>query len=371
MSKWARTLVWAACGAAATARADKEFTYRFVPGNELRAVAKFERTTRRTVKEKRVPSTQIGTVSTVTEVKSVDAQGVATVELRVLKVEFTDNFPQRKFISDDSRRQDKADGWELYKDAKLTARVDAKGKISDVKPDADTAAYWASQPREFRDLVEGDGLVRLLPFALPLPAKAVTTNVGWRQPQAAVEGRPFGKREIALLYSYAGNRKDAGHAFDEISVRGEVKPPEATAKYDLLLSSVDGRADFETAKGELWSYRVVEDYLYNPKGAKPPKHVVLIGGNEKGGGSGDDGDGMAGKEPPKKETKKKKDGKSGKGMGMGMPGKGMKGKDASEREKEKQKEKEKEEEERDKSVELQLVRTFTLSYHGKPLKDSE
>jgi hypothetical protein len=376
MARFAWVWACAGCGFLAAARADKEFAYKFVPGEEYRAVNKFERTTKRTIREKRVPSVQSAAVHTIAEVSAVDPKGVATVNLHIAKVEFAvSSVPVRKYISDDPKHQDKADGWELYKDARLTATVDGKGKVLSVKPDADTAAYWAQQPRELSEMTNAENLARLLPFAIPLPEKAVTTNVGWREPRTFDDGRPLGKREMFFLYAYAGNRRAGAALLDEIAVRGEVKPPEATAKYDLLESSVSGRAEFDSAYGKLKSLNVLEDYLYNPRDAKLPKNIELTGG-AKGGGPTDDEGGMMGEggsKPPaddagmakKKGAKKKgepkpKSSKKGKaggvGMAMGMPG-GAADDDKMEDE--------------DKSIELQILRSMTLTYFGKPLKDIE
>ena len=297
----------------------RDFLYKFTEGEEIQSEARQKRVEHRNHQGKLRTETRELQLKLVLSVAKVLPKGVAEVIGRVVHVKY--NRIGAEIKKYDSLREknadDASDGWELLTDAKFKFTVDPRGAVSNLQPDAETAAFWKQQPRPLRAMVSEDANKTFLPF-ISLPTDLVRRGTDWKE-KRTFHDESFGKREVTLNFSYHGSQQISGRTYQDIRLRGEAKQLDAKPSYEILEHRGDGQVSFDMARGNLREFRFNESYLFNPPGAelvepedeKEKKKKTSYGGGGRGGsgmsgmsgGPAGGGDPRAGKK--KKEDKKK------------------------------------------------------------------
>jgi hypothetical protein len=344
----------------------RAFLYKFAPGEEIQSEARQKRIEHRNVHGKLKTDTREVQLKLVLNVESVLANGGAQIRGRVAQVKFTRlGQEMRKYDSQSQKNsEDASEGWELFTDAKFMFNVDARGTVSNFRPDAATAAFWKQQPRELRPLVSDDVVKTFLPF-IALPTDLVRRGTDWKEKRTLLD-ETFGKREVTINFSYHGAEQISGRTYQDIRLRGEAKQSDAKPKFEIVEHHGDGKVSFDMARGNLREFRFDETYLFNPPGSE------LVD------------------KPDEKEKKKSSGGRSGRGSGAppgmsggslggmsggagnssgGAPG-GIGGKKPSAKKSKEEKKKEKDETESkpvNQSIKVELENEVKIDYRGKPV----
>jgi hypothetical protein len=332
----------------------RDFLYKFTEGEEIQSEARQKRVEHRNIQGKHKADTRELQLKLVLSVEKVLPKGGAVINGRVVQVKYNRVGPTeiKKYDSLSRKNADEAsDGWELFADAKLKFTVDARGAVSNIQPDAETAAFWNQQPRALKTMVSEDVIKTFLPF-VTLPTDLVRRGTDWKEKRTLLD-ESFGKRDVTLNFSYHGSEQISGRTYQDVRVRGEAKQLDAKPSYEILEHQGDGHVSFDMARGNLREFRFNESYLFNPPGAelvepenekeKEKKKKKASYGGGRGGGSG-------------------MSGMSGGPAGGGDPRMGKKKKEESKKEKE-----ESDLKPVNKSVKLLLENEVRLTYRGRPV----
>jgi hypothetical protein len=331
-------------------KGSREFLYKFTVGEEITSEARHKRTEARTGKEKpEIDVVEIG-FKIVMRVMKVSSGGDADIDAKVTRVTFERTGRNAHKYDSDLEKAQEAEGWELYHLAKFSFKVDARGVVSAVRPDAETAAYWKQQPPAFRPIVSEDAVKATLPF-VNLPKDLVRRGTDWTQKRTFLD-ETFGKREVTLNFSYHGSETISGRTFEDIRVRSKAKQSDEKPKYEIVEQSGTGKVSFDVARGNLRDANFEEMYYFNPPGAPlgemPGEEKKKQGQPSFGGSSG----GQAGSA-----------GAPGGLGGLGGGG-GKKKKTKEDRKKEEEEAKKRAE---IKAVKVDLEHEVKIIYRGKPI----
>lgn len=330
-------------------KGSREFLYKFTAGEEITSEARHKRTEVRAGKEK--PETDAVEIvfKIVMRVAKVSPSGDADINAKVTRVTFERTGRNAHKYDSDLERMQEAEGWELYHLAKFSFKVDARGVVSALRPDAETGDYWKQQPRAFRPIVSEDSIRATLPF-VNLPKDLVRRGTDWTQKRTFLD-ETFGNREVTLNFSYHGSETISGRTFEDIRVRSKAKPTDEKPKYEIVEQTGTGKVSFDKARGNLRDAIFEEMYYYNPPGAKvlelPSADKKDPGISSSGGGRGEGG----------------QSGSAGAPGGLGGGG-GKKKKSKEDRKKEEEEAKRKAE---NKAVKVDFEHEVKIIYRGKPI----
>jgi len=310
----------------------RDFLYKFTVGEEILCEARQKRVEHRSVQKKLRTENREVQLKLVLTVEKLLPKGGAEINARVAHVKFTRVGQEMKKYDSQSNKnaEDASEGWELFADPKFNAKfkfdVDARGSVSNIRPDSQTAEYWKMQHRSLKAMVSDDVVKTLLPF-VTLPTDLVRRGTDWKEKRTLLD-ETFGKREVTINFSYHGSQQISGRTYQEIRLRGDAKQTDSKPSYEILEHQGEGQVSFDMARGNLREFRFNESYFFNPPGAelkdetdekdkkKKPSVKLPMGGRGgtsagagAGGGSGypSGGDPRAGKMPKKKKEEKKKD----------------------------------------------------------------
>jgi hypothetical protein len=327
----------------------RDFLYKFTEGEEIHSEARQKRIEHRNHQGKLRTETRELQLKLVLSVGKVLPKGVAEVNGRVVHVKY--NRIGAEIKKYDSLREknadDASDGWELLTDAKFKFTVDSRGAVSNLQPDAETAAFWNQQPRPLRAMVSEDANKTLLPF-ISLPTDLVRRGTDWKEKRTFLD-ESFGKREVTLNFSYHGSQQISGRTYQDIRLRAEAKQVDAKPTYEILEHHGDGQVSFDMVRGNLREFRFNESYLFNPPGSE------LVEPEDE-------------KEKEKKKKKASYGGGRGGGAGMGGPAGGGDLRMAKKKKEESKQEKDESDlKPVNKSVKLILEHEVRLTYRGRPV----
>jgi len=234
--------------------------------------------------------------------------------------------------------------------------VDARGTVTEIRPDAETADYWKQQPREYRPLVSEDQVKTLLPF-VTLPKDLVRRGTDWTEKRLFLD-EAFGKREVTLRFSYHGSETISGRTYEDIRARTQAKQSDEKPKYEIVEHTGEGKVSFDMARGNIRDVHFEEMYYFNPPGAKlvdmpttdkKMPGLASSGGGRQGSGSSGQSGGDAGY------------------PGGGDPRGGGKGKKGKKSKEEKKKEEDEKNKSPNKAVKVDLENDVKITYRGKPI----
>jgi len=343
-------------------RGSRDLAYKFAVGEEIHAEAKQKRIEHRNVQGKTRPDTKELLLKMILTIDALLPNGGAEISARVTNVKYNRvGIEILKYDDKNPKNADnQSDGWELYSKARFKFKVDARGNVTDIRPDSETASWWKDQPRELRALVADEVVRSFLPF-FTLPSELVRRGTDWKQVRTFVE--EFGKRELTIDFSYHGSETISGRTYEEIRLRGKAKQSDQKPKWNIDEQRANGKISFDMAHGILKSANFEEHYVFHQadtpeslaaekaKLEKEKKEKEKKDKNKKGSSMG--GSGAPG-------------GRGGSGMGSmsgGYPGMGNKGKG-----KEQKKKKEEEEEAMpERVVQVEIQHDWTVTYRGKPI----
>ena len=339
----------------------RDLVYKFTQGDEIHCEARRKRTENRNVDEKLSTETREITFGLILTVAKVLANGGAEINALVdwVTLDAKGRWPH-KFDARVKKENQDGEGWELHHKARFSFKVDSRGNVTDIKPDAETAEYWQQQPRELKALVTHDVIKSLLPF-VALPTDLARRGTDWKEKRSLLD-ETTGAREVTLTFSYHGSETVRGNTYEDIRIRGEAKQKDEKPKYEIVEHTGSGSMSFDRRFGCLRTFRFEESYVFNPPGAK----LVPLPMSEK----------EKDKEKDKEKEKKKgmgggagSSGLGGGGMSGGGKGKGG-GKGGGQKKTKEERKKEEEEEKkrpRSKVVEVDLENEVRITYRGKPI----
>lgn len=333
----------------------KAFLYKFTPGEEFHSEARQKRVEHRNVQGKHRIETRELQLKLILTVDSVLPNGGAQISGRVAQVKFSliGNEIKKYDSNNTKNNEDASEGWELYTDAKFKFNVDARGAVTNIRADKETADYWAQQPRGLRPLIADDVKKTLLPF-IALPTDLVRRGTDWKEKRTVLDEN-FGKREVTINCSFHGTEQISGRTFQDIRLRAEAKQTDEKPKYEILEHHGEGKVTFDMERGNLREFRFDEVYLFNPPGAP------LVEKED---------------DKEKKKNDPKKGGRMGSGQssGQGMGGypsggdpRGGKGGGMKKKKEDKKKDKEDGDRPANKSVRYETENEVKITYRGKPI----
>lgn len=245
---WALALLGPFAGAAA---AEPPAAFKFAKGQVLQYKVK---QTTRAVDVIGDEKTEVSSITELTkrwEVKDVDAQGGATLELSFTRLALTQKRPDGTAAAYDSAEPDKAGTDEGLKKAlspmvgkvMVVLRVGPAGNVVEVKESKQgPASRYQSE----------------LPFAITLPAEALARDRTWKRSYQIVLDPPLGageKYDAEQTYTVKGIEADRAHVAFSTALKQPPEKPEE--RVPLLQFQPRGAAYFDLRRGVLLSAAVV------------------------------------------------------------------------------------------------------------------
>lgn len=251
-------------GAAAMGQGDVLLRYKYMPGEKLTYECTQNVTTNMSFDGKTMTTEMKNILITSQKVKSVDAEGVATVVKIIERVKMSANLPQSQKLEYDSTVEKERTGIEKMIADQFTGilgqpiemKIDARGNVSDMKmPEGMTGPRAA--------MLGGDNIKHSL-GAFSFPQEAVSTGKTWTStaPMSGVPG--MGKATIQQTFKYLGpDKKNTDLQKIQIKSKMEIKQTEnMPMRIKLLNQESEGEILFDNKAGRMKSTKTKDKMTF-------------------------------------------------------------------------------------------------------------
>lgn len=250
---------------AVSARAETLLRFKFTPDTKLKYECRQTMNNDMVVEDKTMSSKVESTMELSQQVKSVDEEGKATVEVSINRVKMSMTMPMGQAIEYDSaaEKQDEgmgklmAEQFDKILNKPIEMKIDSLGTISDVKLPEGMAAKDGVGA-----LLGGDNMKQML-GGISFPKEAVTDGKTWTAASSMPAVPGMGKGSIEQTFKYLGGEKKDGAELAKIELSAviDMKPQDGAAvkmslkdqetKGDILFDNNAGRIQSSTTKSKM------------------------------------------------------------------------------------------------------------------------